>query len=240
MRKNVTSDTRGARDSRRRSAPSKSKSWPKCSRKRRASRTRTRTRRATRCPDVPNLVVIVPADDNTRAVGEIEDDFPSSFVLKKDAHKRKTNAQLDVNAPTPLSSGGIFFNLTLKALRLRRKSARSIHASRTRTTMPSGKQTRARARTARRHLSDSRVGSAVTFFNVTLRARPPHPRSTATRSRYASRKANHPTCHPRRSSTRFSSTPRCEPPPPRGGLSEHSRPRTRGHLRAQLPQEAWK
>ena len=203
-------------------------------------------------PFVSVPTAFVPVNDTTKAIGDIENDSPSLLVLKKDADKGEINAplnaQFDANEPTPLSSG----EAILQAHPLSSAPSAQVGTIKMRLSdtdddaKPSSRKDENNAQIdaqldaqtpPSRLSSEGGVDLPQGHSSSSTTAPPEHDgpikiRLSKGESPYVPLNAQFgpiPT-----------NTPVGEPPPPRGAPPEHSRPRTRGYLRAQLLQEVSK
>jgi hypothetical protein len=188
-------------------------------------------------PSVSVPVAFVPVDDTTKATGEIENDSPSLLVLEKDADKGKTNAQLGALKPTPLSSGGAALQAdspssapsapvgTFKCPSNTDENIKPI-SRKIEDNAQLDAQTSARLSSGGCcHLSQGHSSSSTTA---------PSEHVDSVKTCLSNGKPSYVPPNAQLDQTLIN-VPVGEPPPPRGGLSEHSRPRTRAYLRAQLP-----
>lgn len=190
----------------------------------------------TNVPSVSVPVAFVPVGDTTKAAGEIENDSPSPLVLEKDADKGKTNAQLGVIKPTPLSSGGA----TLQADSSSSAPSAPVGTFKCPSNMDEDVKPISRkiednaqldAQTSVRlssggccHLSQGHSSSSTTA---------PSEHVDSVKTCLSKGEPSYVPPNAQLYQTLIN-VPVGEPPPPRGGISEHSRPRTRAYLRAQL------
>jgi len=191
-------------------------------------------------PPVSVLVASVPIDDTTKATGEIENESPSLLVLEKNTDKGKINAQLGTLKPTPLPSEG---------------AALQADSSSSAPSAPIG-TFKCPLNTNENDKPSSRKDENNAQIDAQLNAQTPSSRlsseggvaqghssssNTALSEHVDSAKIclsnGKPSYVPPNAQLNQTliNVPVGEPPPPRGGLSEHSRPRTRTYLRAQLP-----
>jgi hypothetical protein len=203
-------------------------------------------------PSVSIPVTNVPVDDTIKAVSAIENDSPSPLVLKKDADKGEINAppnaRFDANEPTSFSSG---------------EAILQAHPSSSAPSAQVGKFKMGHSNTDDGAKPSARKDENNAQIDAQLDAQTPPSRlssggcvdlpqghssssTTAPPEHYGSiktllSKGESPYVPPNAQfGLILTNVPVGEPPPPRGVPFEHSRPRTRGYLRAQLLQEVSK